>query len=174
MSDDEKVQTTTLMKRHVRDTAHEKTEHGEMSERVRALYREVAYGEVYDEREQLQTRLDNLTEKLAEKRRKKNDLESDISDIEAKVDKVQRRLSEQNTESAEYKAHLESIESMLHDGQRVTTQMSAVETAAEKKGVTREDVIEQLKERNPDVPEAAFELATAAEPVDWRVATERE
>ena len=174
MSDDEKVQAIVEMPRHLREAAQDKTDFGEMSERVRALYREVAYGEVYDERQQLQARLDELTEELSNERRKKREIESNINDLETEIDKVQRRISERSTESAEYKAHLESLEAELMDGRRVTTQMNAVATAAEKKGVMKTVVIEQLKERNPDVPDYAFELAEVGEPADWRRVEERE
>lgn len=173
MSDDTHVRVNHRVPEHVRDTAQKKTEHGEMSERVRAIYRQVAYGEVYDERSQLQARLDEVTDELSDARRKRNDIESRISDLESEADKLKRRLSEQDTESAEYNAQLESIESELHEGRRITAENAAVKTAAEKRGVQPAEVIDQLKERNPDVPDVAFTFATGElEPTDWQAATD--
>lgn len=153
---DETVQVTHRIPKHVRDAAQEATERGVLSEAVRNVYRAAAHGETFDghervaaelasidaERERLSAQREHADERLATLEERRADLES-VSDREA-------------DRSTDYEAELDQIEADLHDGMHVFEEHGVVQQAAQAGGVTPAEVIEELKERNPEVPDYAF------------------
>lgn len=166
VTDDEMVRTTVTMPRHLRDAAKRNTEHGELSEAVRERYREIAYGEEIAKNERKK-------QELAEVRQEKDRLREQLTEIQAKLENVERkerRLEEQVEESRaieqEYETILETLEAEVRDGAHITTKRTSVKNAAEIKGCEPEAVVQELKDRNPEIPDCAFKPPRESDE-DW-------
>ena len=81
---------------------------------------------------------------------------------------MEQRLDDLRDIEGEYNGALEMLESRLLQGERIYIQLDAVENAAQLGEKNKQDVLEDLKDRNPDVPGYAFELCPVHEPHDWR------
>lgn len=167
MSDD-KQQVVFLCPQEDYETAQQKTGHGEMSEELRAKVQEIAYGTEVTERKRIR-------EQLEEERESKRDVEQEIENLRHKRDEHERRISnlEQRLEQlmdtdGEYEGYLQAIESNLRDGKRIYVNHGDTERAAELGNCEPADVIEALKERNPDLPEDAFREAKLHEEANWQ------
>lgn len=144
-----------------------KTDHGEISEEIRNRLREIAYGTEVSERQRLKEQLTDL-------RKQRRDLEAEISDkqrerdeVERKIERVEDRLGQLEDMSGKYDGMLETIESQLHDGVRFPPGGPPIQKAADMIDGDADDVIADLKERNPNVPDAAFRPARDDEPPRW-------
>lgn len=159
MSDDENVQVKHLVPEHVRDAAQDETKHGELSELVRGLYQRVAFGEEVEERESLKKELERTRDKKDDIRAEIRELQAELQSIETKETRLEEKLSEFVEDEQKYIGHLESLESQLYEGANVDSGHGGVERAANTGKCDPEDVIGDLKERNPEIPDYAFEKA---------------
>jgi len=154
------------MPAHLREAAKRNAERGELSKRVRELFREVAYGEDIAENERKK-------QELAEVREKKDDLREQITTLQAELENVERkerRLEEQiqadQAVEQQFETILETLEAEVRDGANITEQRRSVKNASEIKGVEPSDVIQILKDRNPEIPSHAF-LSPAETDETW-------
>jgi hypothetical protein len=60
------------------------------------------------------------------------------------------------------------LESELLDGNRLYSQHDGVKRAAQLGQKSKDEVLADLQERNPEVPSYAFELSSPNQPIDWR------
>lgn len=144
-----------------------KTEWGGMSEKLRERLDEIAYGTEVTERKRLREKLNDLRE---EKRDVEHDIESlrhKRDELEREIENVEQRLDVLMDNDGEYEGILQGIEADLHDGKRVAPGHGKVERAAELGECDPQDVIEALKERNPELPDMAFRDAKPWEAADW-------
>lgn len=159
--DDERetVQSSFTMDKSLADEFEAKTEHGEKGDVLRrAIKRYVSGGET-SERERLTHRKEELTDELERINEKRRGLDRDEEKITRQLDRVNDRLNRLNTLSGEYEQKLSQIEGKLYDGVRITTDHTAVTAAAAVADSTPIDVVNELKERNPGVPDTAWEPA---------------
>jgi septal ring factor EnvC (AmiA/AmiB activator) len=171
MSDDKK-QVVFLCPREDYETADKKTGHGEMSEELREKVQEIAYGTEVTERKRLR-------EQLEEEREDKRDIEQEIENLRHKRDEKERRIANKERRleelmetDGEYEGYLQAIESDLRDGKRIYVNHGKAERAAELGNCDPADVVKALKERNPDLPEEAFQEAKLHEEADWQKQTQ--
>lgn len=156
MSDDETVRVTHIVPEHVRDAAKGKTEHGELSEHVRNVYRRIAFGEDVAEHETVRMELERVRDEKDDIRRKIREFQSDLEAIERKEARLEEKLSQHTSRQDKYEGHLESLETQLAQGAHISTTHPGVERAANVADVEKDEVIEELQERNPSVPDHAF------------------
>lgn len=157
MSDDDTVQVKHLVPEHTRDAAQDRTEYGELSELVRGLYQRIAFGEEVEERESLKKELQRVRNEKDDIRGQIRGLQAELQTIETKEARLEEKLSEFTDDEQKYIGHLESLESRLYDGSNITPGDGGVESASNVGKCDPEEVIEDLKERNPEIPEYAFE-----------------
>lgn len=157
MSEDEDiVRTTVRMPRHLRDAAKAKTDHGELSEMVRGVYRRIAFGEDVEEHAQLEQELRRAREEKDDIRSEIRALQADLEEVERREARLEERLSEKNSRADKYDGALQTLEGMLMRGERVFVDHPVVKDAARVGGVPQEEVIEELQTRNPEIPDHAF------------------
>lgn len=156
MSDEETVQVSHLVPEHVKDAAKEKTEHGELSEHVRNLYRRMAFGEDVAEHETVKMELERVRDEKDDVRRKIRDLQSDLEAIERKETRLEEKLNQHTSRKDKYEGHLESLETQLAQGAHISTTHPGVKRASNVGNVDKDEVITDLRERNPSVPDHAF------------------
>lgn len=164
MSD--KTQVNHLVPADIKERAKANAEHGELSEAVRDVYRmyattggaetlaqlEVRLRKTRRERESLEDRIKHLKEELETVRDQERDLEEQIREYEQ--------------ETTEYERVMGELSAMLRDGQSVFPTHGKVKTAASVKGCPVNDVMDDLRDRNPDVPDARFKEGTTDDPTD--------
>lgn len=157
MTDNDYVRMNIRMKRHLRDAAKRQTEHGELSERTRELFRSIAYGEEIRHEERLKQELQTKRQKRDEKKAKVRELQAEIENLESDITRLEEKVENRNARRDKYEGMLETLETLLEDDVRVFPEHGVVKQAAAVKGVEPREVIDELKERNPDEPEQSFQ-----------------
>lgn len=158
MSDDKNiVRTTVSVPEHLREAAKRNSEHGEISERVRDVLREIAYGENIAEHERKKQELAQTRQKKDELRNKLTEIQAELENVERKERRLEEQIEQSQTTEQEYKTILQTLEAEVRDGANITVQRRSVKNAAEIKGIEPEEVVGELKDRNPEIPEHAFQ-----------------
>lgn len=156
-----------------KELAKEKLDYGELSKRLRQTVEQIAFGEDVSKHTQLQQRLETLREEKDELRGKRRKIDADLETVEQKITRVEEQLSELDKREDRYEAALEMLEESLAEGGRVFPDHGQVVRAARLGNVDEDQVIEDLKERNPSVPAHAFVNGIEADK-EWHGITDRE
>lgn len=160
--EDELKQVSHLVPESLREDAQDSAEHGELSEAVRETYRIVAYGEDFEDAARLKQRLERAKNEYQRLVEDKQRIEERMEDMEDRIRQIRDRLNEAETKEEQYEELLEDLESQLWSGAHVFPDHADVERAAEVGKKSENEVINDLRERNPDVPDDAFQPAHEA------------
>lgn len=139
-----------------KEAAKEKLEYGELSEVLRQHVRKIAFGEEVSEREQVKQRLQELRDKKDQVRSERRQQNARLEDIEQEEARLEERLQGLESRDAKYEGQLEMLEAALAEGQRIDPGRSDVKRAALTGKTDPRGVIQELMERNPEVPDYAF------------------
>ena len=150
------------------EQAKAQMEHGEMSQRLRETLEAVAHGTEVAEETRLTDRLQTLREERRSLRQQRDNVETDLDEVNRKIERVEQRLDSLREQDGQYDGVLAMLEEDLHSGVRILGGSDKIKRAAELGDCSVDEVIEDLKERNPEVPEKAFRPAQAGEPADWQ------
>ena len=150
------------------ETAKQKLEFGEMSQRLRETLEAIAHGTEVAEETRLTDRLQTLREERRSLRQQRDNVENDLDEVNRKIERVEQRLDSLREQDGQYDGVLAMLEEDLHSGVRILGGSDKIKRAAELGDCSVDEVIEDLKERNPEVPEKAFRPAQAGEPADWQ------
>lgn len=164
MSD--KAQVNFTVDRNAKELAKEKLDYGELSTVLRERVHQVAFGEEISKRERMRKRLAELREEKDNLRNKKRNIEAELEEIETEITRLEERIDDMERREDKYETSLEMIEESLYDGMRVFEEHGQVIKAAKLGGKEPEDVIQELKERNPAIPDHAF-VDRMTDPTDW-------
>lgn len=167
MTDEKMTQVGFKANSDAHERAKRRLEHGELSRRLRETVEEIAYGTETTERRRLKEKLDDLRQ---DKRDVENEIENkrhERDELDREIARVEDRLDTMIQQDGEYDGFLQSMESDLRDGMRFDIGHGKVEDAAETGDCSREQVIQDLKERNPDVPDRAFREPKPGEAPLW-------
>jgi len=160
-----KSQINFTVEANAKDLAKDKLNHGELSTELRETIHRIAYGEEISKRERMHKQLAELREEKDSLRAEKREIEAEIEEVEGKITRIEERLDGMERQEDKYEATLELLEETLYDGGRVFADHGQVMKAAKIGGKESSDVIEELQERNPSIPDHAFKqrLHTAKE-----------
>lgn len=168
VDEEEMVQISVNVPKSAKETAKQKLDYGGLSREVRDRINEIAFGADLNQRSRLERQREELQGELREARERRREADADIETLEERIAAIDEKLSNLTTREEKYEAKLEELESQLRrDGVRVDVDQPAVGRAAATGGVEPEGVIKTLKERNPDVPDFAFEDGLYDQH-DWR------
>ena len=161
MSDaEETVRVVANVPKSVKEAAKEKLEYGGLSREIEETLERIAFGEELNQRSRLERQKSDLKERLREKRERRRELDAEIENIEQRVAGINEKMSNLTTREDKYEAKLEALEQRLRvEGSRLDPKHPAIQEAAGTGGVDPADVVETLKDRNPDVPSYAFQDA---------------
>lgn len=174
MSDDEDMtQTGFQVPEEDLEKAKRRAEFGELSEELRKTVRRLAYGREKTRREELKDELEEEREEDRRIQREINALKEEQQDVQRNIRDLENQLDDIRDSEAEYEGMLEAISSDLREGTRVTPDATKIEKAAEAGGKTTGEVMNDLRERNPEVPECAYRLAEGHEPGNWKDAVDQ-
>lgn len=149
-----------------KELAKDKLEHGELSERLRRTVEEIAFGEEISQRSKLEERLDALQDRRDELRSDRERIDAELDEVTSKIERVESRLDELQTREDEYEVALEMLEDQLADGTHVFPGHGQVQKAAHVGECDPQDVISDLQDRNPSIPEHAF-MDRMSAPQEW-------
>ena len=150
------------------ELAKSKLAHGEMSEILRQRLASVAHGTDVAEETRIKDNLEELRESRRDKLQEIQNLQNDVDEIERKIGRKEERLDVLREQEGQYDGVLAMLEEDLHGGMRIFTESGKVKRAAELGDCTVQDVINDLKERNTDVPDQAFRKAKPQEEGNWQ------
>lgn len=175
MSDDD-VRFNVKMPRELREDAKRNTDRGELSEAVREVFQQKAYGldgtGRPSELEQTQAKLRDVRKQIDDKRHKRAKLDSTIEALETRAARLEERVDALQDERNELDGALSVLENMLHDGDRMWP--VRIKNAVDVDTGTAEELYHELQDNNADLPKCAFEEPTVEEPTDWRKAAKQE
>jgi len=149
-------QINFTVERNAKDLAKEKLDHGELSTELRETIHRIAYGEEISKRERLHKRLAEKREEKDKKRAEIREAQAELEELEGEIKRIEERLDGMERREDKYEATLEMLEETLYAGGRVFEEHGQVMKAAKIGGKEPEDVIDELKDRNPSVPDHAF------------------
>lgn len=168
MTDDNTTQVGFEVNADAYEKAKSKLPWGGVSSELRTKVHELAYGTQTTERRRLKDKLEDLRK---ERREIDNDIDEKKHERDEKergISRVEERLDTLMQQDGEYDGFLEAIESNLHQGYRVDPNHGQIEDAADLGDCTRDEVIKDLKERNPELPDKAFREPNHDEPANWK------
>jgi len=164
MSD--KSQINFTVDEDAKELAKEKLAYGELSTELRETIHRIAFGEEISKRERSRKRLAELRDHKDELRAEKREIEAEVEETEQKIARIEERLDDMERREDKYEASIEMLEQTLYDGGHVFRDHGQVIKAAKLGGKEPEDVMEELQDRNPSVPEHAF-MPKMHAPREW-------
>lgn len=169
MSDDE-VRFNVKMPRTLRDDAKENAMRGELSEEVRNLFRQKAYGvgksDSPSELEQTEAELREVRNQIDGLRHDRNKINAEIDSKETRAVRLEERISELKSDESEMEHALGVLENMLRNGERMWP--VRIKNAVDVDPGTAQQLYTELQARNSELPEAAFKEPNIHAPNDWR------
>jgi len=152
----DRSQINFKVEQDAKELAKEKLDHGELSTELRETIHRIAFGEEISKREQSRKRLAELRDAKDKKRSEIREAEAELEEIEDQIARVEERLDNMERREDKYEASIEMLEQTLRDGGHVFEDHGQVIKAAKIGGKETEDVIAELQERNPTIPDYAF------------------
>lgn len=143
------------------EAAKDKLQHGEMSEELRHTLKRIAHGADAAEQTRVKDRLKQLRKQRRQLEEDIQSLQSERDETERDIERLEERLDQLAEQEGEYDGYLKSIEQDLKDGIRVFEGHAKIKQAARIAGCSQADVLRDLQERNPDVPDEQFTEGTA-------------
>lgn len=153
---DDREQINFTVEAGAKDLAKEKLDHGELSTELRETIHKIAYGEEISKRERLHKELAELRDRKDELRADIREKQAEVEEVEGKIARKEERLDGMERQEDKYEATLEMLEETLYAGGRVFEDHGQVMKAAKIGGKETSDVIDELRERNPSIPDHAF------------------
>ena len=149
------------------ELAKDKLEHGEMSKLLRETLDRVAHGADVAEETRLKDALESIREDKRDLRQDRDNIERQLDEKSREEERIEQRLDALREQEGEYDGVLAMLEEDLHEGVRIMEGSSKVKRAAAIGNCESQDVIADLKERNPDVPKKAYRKSETDEPPKW-------
>lgn len=171
MSDAEEDDTRVAvrMPKKLRDDAKRNTEYGELSERVRELYREMAYGPQNGagetELEKKRAELREVRNTIDDLRQERAEIDTEIQSYEQRATRLEERIDALEDAHDELGTKLEVLQNMLDNGQRMWP--AYIKNTVDVDISTAKRLHQDLRDENPALPEAAFSEPGVHDPVDW-------
>lgn len=133
-----------------KEQAKRQLEHGGLTRVVREELERIAHGSEVSEKKRLQDQLQELRDERTEKKKERNALDDELEELEVKIERIENKLDNIRDREGEYEGALRMIEEMMEKhGMNVDFGHGKVEDAARVGNCTVEDVIADLKDRNP-------------------------
>lgn len=142
----------------IHESVKRKLEYGGLTREIRDHLRRIAVGEDMNQRSRLERQLEELQEERDDLRAQRREIEASIETVETKINGVQHDISQLSSQEERYEAKLEELEFDLREGgKRFYPGYKRIERIAGETQRESEAIIEDLKARNPDIPDFAFE-----------------
>jgi len=155
--DEHVVQVHAEVPKETKQLAKEKLEHGGITRVVRQKLTEVAHGHGASEKDRVKDHLRELREDRKELKRKRTEIDERLDEVEVKIERAENKLEELRDKEGEYEGALRMMEEMMaREGTCVFPEHGKVKDAAQVGNCTPQDVIADLKDRNPEMDDSRF------------------
>lgn len=136
----------------------ELTDHGEASYIFRDVVKRYNESHGYDRRTTYDARIEYLKEKLQVAEGKIQKWKDEVRDIKEEIELVRERRESVLTQQEEFEIALETVETPFREGEfgHIDPGHPRIQELAEKYGRQPDAVHQELRDRNPDVPDRAF------------------
>lgn len=156
--DEETVRVVAEVPKSIKIAAKEKLPYGGISQEIEDALSRVAFGEELTQRSRLERQLEDLQKSRKELQDERREIDAKIETYDNKIETVQREISNLSTREERYESKLEELEVRLRvEGMRLDPGNKHVKRVAKESGREEEGVVQDLMNRNPDVPDFAFE-----------------
>lgn len=144
--------------KETKEVAKRKLPHGGLSSEVRDALARIAHGEEVAELKKVKDNLEDLRDKRADLKQQRDDIENQLQDVERQIERAETKLSQLRDLENEYEGRLKGLERRMHEDEiHVWLTFPEVEDIAEEYDKQPVDVINDLKDRNPGLPDEQFE-----------------
>lgn len=155
--DDELVQVNHMVPRGIKEQAKQKADQwGELSDAVRRVYRIIARRGEFGDKGELEVELLKAKHDRERLEEQIDELSEQLSVVTEREKEIEEQIATREERESTYESHLEEIESEIRSGQSVFPEHGMVEEAASVGNTNPMSVIDELRDRNPDLPDAAF------------------
>lgn len=142
------------------EAAKKRLDHGGVSREIRQTIEAIAHGAVESEKERLKQQLEEERKERSRLRNERAEIDRKLENKDRVIERLENRLDAVRDKEGEYEGALQMIESdYLLEGGHVFLEHKQIQKAAGLGNCDPEDVIADLKERNPAVPNEQFERA---------------
>lgn len=167
---DDEVRYTVKMPKRLRRDAKKNSEHGELAEAVRGVFRERAYGigrsEQPSELGKKQAELREVRERIDQLRHKRKQIEAEIETKESRQNRLEEDIRQLEQQQSQVEQSVEMLTNMVENGECLWP--TRIKNAADVDEQTAVQIHERLIDENPELPPRAFEEPNIHEPNDWR------
>lgn len=167
---DDFVRYNVRMPEKLRDDAKRSAERGELSEEVRSLFHRIAYGSVHgtgtSELEKARAELESVRNHKDDLRRERRRIDAEIESVESRETRLEEQVERLEATTDELEETINALERMLLNGERMFPKR--IENAVDDLDVDADRVRRELQDRNPEVPDYAFELSSPSRPNNWK------
>lgn len=164
------VRYNVQMPEKLREDAKGKTDRGELAKEVRDLFRRKAYGadasEEFSELEQKKAELREIRRDIDRLRDDRDDIDRKIKSKERRANRLEEQITQLKKETNQLETQLEMLENMLKNGDYIWP--TKIKNAADVDAETARQLHMELQQRNPEIPQRAFEEPHIHGPDDWR------
>jgi len=161
MSDEETERVTAEVPKRDKEIAKAKLDHGGISREIRKTITRIAHGVEISERERLKEDIETWRDQRRKKVHEKQSIENEIDEYNVKIERAENQLDELRDKQGEYEGALQMVEDDMHEhGMSVWPDHGKIEHAASLGGCNPKDVINDLQDRNPDLPTEQFSRST--------------
>jgi len=158
MSDDKQMEQLVVeVPKETKQIAKRNLEHGGLSREVRATLTRIAHGEEVAEVKKVKDNLDDLRDTRADLKQQRDTVENELQDVERKIERAENRLDQLRDVESEYKGRLKAIEDRMYDDEmHIWPDHGMVKSAAQEHGKEPSEIIDDIRDRNEDLPSEQF------------------
>lgn len=153
---DEKSKWTADIDKEIAEKAEMRLEYGEKTEIIERVA-EVIANRGLDERTPYDARIRQLKTQLREKRLERDEIQDEIDEMENEIETLVDKRERFESPEDKLEGALASLDSLLRrSGMHIHEEQVQVVDVAREHGLSAEQVVGRMKQRNPDVPPHAF------------------
>lgn len=136
----------------------ERLDHGEVSKILREVANSIAYGSGWDQATLLDRQIERKRQQLRTLRDKRRDIDGSIETAEEELRELERNREDVKTKEEQFDGALWSFEQSFRSGDigHIDENHPRVESFADEFGRDAEEIVQTLRDRNPDIPAYAF------------------
>lgn len=167
---EDNVRYNVQMPQKLREDAKRKADRGELAKEVRDLFRRKAYGadasQEFSELEKKKAELREVRNDIDRLRDDRDDIEREIQSKERRANRLEEQITQLKKQTNQLETQLEMLENMLKNGDYIWP--VRIKNYADVDHETARQLHMELQQRNPEIPQRAFEEPHIHDPEDWR------
>ncbi len=154
---DDTEQINVEVPSRTKELAKQELEHGGLTRVIREKLTQIAHGEEVSEIERVKDQLQELRDERRKLKHESYDIDQQLEKLDVQIERAENKLDQLRDKVGEYEGALRMLEEqMQNEDMSVFEGHGRIENAAEIGECSQQDVIDDLKSRNPDLPDSQF------------------